>query len=964
MASAPAPAGPAEAWPLLLKTETRTLLNAGGSLQPSASTEPSNPDGPDADADGWEDLPGLSDALGTLTDNGGQPSFTIDLSQGAFFPSTLPRKRVDARTRAEQLEAQERAWDKAMPDLVDAYLAWKHRAALARDTSASAAASAAAQPTSATGDWFTVAAICDTSFERHLRVEQANNETASISLMRTGMMACTPIMPVVAISVGLLELYYRVRRRAPRLGIQPFVRALCDIHMCPYRPFLREQFSSAFDRYLAVLREVQRRVDGALGRDTPHWRALNACPPCSYKLEGEVELAIPGFIAMDGGQSMKRSATAGLADARVYHSDYRIPPEEVDLCADEVRRRVVPKKKKQDTEPDAPAFVTLNESGEPGDDAPTPSLCAHRWKNAKAEHHKIAPGMYTQTGGFVSMCRHGVVLWFAEMIRSGELAKYPLAIISRMLRVGMCGTRCGYDIGCAFQGTLDRSSLGLRAREAKITSGLNSFHGYGHNRLCQLAHHPLYQTGFGLEDLEICERFFSWLNGIGGVVRHASHYHWLQAFDLGILQWDEDKYHEISKFLLNNVRQAVRLKEEYEPLLSEFKRRTSLTDTDIEGWLEEERAYLEGLRAEPEEVGLKMDYIAMLNELEEAETALASKQSDYQDGLRAPSEEEIARKRLSPAAVTKLYKARVDAHNKYMKILEAVLALEGVLGIDLRWTTSSREYQDGLVEMAERDWRRALDRLELLMVQRMFELAKSHVFGYKLREAIGKGLKSRSQAIRTAVTRYNELAAALNPPAAPVNFATLMEWTEVQEFELLRRSRAGDVREKAWAQPANRLMAAKYYKVLRANEELIRCRIEARRLMTAMHDEERQLETTLGRLTASNPALGYELRELIARRMAVNDQHRFFLAKLAAIPGFEDILTPGVRLGTQDTEPAPVRAAGTQVIEPAPAHAAGRPPAADEHGDVWNVEAVENDGHEVEEEELHALHDYIATVDD
>ncbi|EJD47608.1 hypothetical protein AURDEDRAFT_163480 [Auricularia subglabra TFB-10046 SS5] len=943
----------------------RTLLNAGGFLQqPSVSTEPGNPDGPDADADGWEDFPGLSDALGALTDSGDQASFTIDLSQGAFFPSTLPRKRVDARTRAEQLEAQEHAWDRVMPDLVDAYLAWKHRAALARDTSASTAASAAAEPTSATGDWFTVAAICDTSFERHLRVEQANNETASISLMRSGMMACTPIMPVVAISVGLLELYYRVRRRAPRLGIQPFVRALCDIHMCPYRPFLREQFSAAFDRYLAVLREVQRRMDGALGRDTPHWRALNACPPCSYKLEGEVELAIPGFIAMDGGPSMKRSATAGLADPRVYHSDYRIPPEEVDLCADEVRRRVVPKKKKQDnTEPEAPAFVTLDEPGEPGDDAPAPSLCAHRWKNAKAEHHKIAPGMYVQTGGFVSLCRHGVVLWFAEMIRSGELAKYPLAIISRMLRVGMRGTRCGYDIGCAFQGTLDRSSLGQHARDAKITSGLNSFHGYGHNRLCQLAHHPLYHHGFGLEDLEICERFFSWLNGIGGVVRHASHYHWLQAFDLGIIQWDEDKYHELSKFLLNNVRQAVRLKKEYEPLLSEFKRRTGLTDTEIEGWLGEERAYLEGLKAEPEEVGLKMDYIAMLNELEDAEAVLASKQSDYQDGLRAPSEEEIARKRLSPAAVTKLYKGRVDAHNKYMKILEAVLALEGVLGIDNRWTTSSREYQEGLIQMAERDWRRALDRLELLMVQRMFELAKSHVFGYKLREAIGKGLKSRSQAIRTAVTRYNELAAALNPPAAPVNFATLMEWTELQEFELLRRSRAGDVREKAWAQPANRLMASKHYKVLRANEELVRCQVEARRLMTAMRDEERQLETTLGRLSAANPALSFELRELMVRRIAVNDHHRCVLAKLSGIPGFEGILTAGIRLGAQDTDLAAAPADDTTRADDA-TRADDHPPMPGGHGSVWNEDIAENDGHGVEEEELHALHDYMASVDD
>ncbi|EJD44456.1 hypothetical protein AURDEDRAFT_65269, partial [Auricularia subglabra TFB-10046 SS5] len=352
-----------------------------------------------------------------------------------------------------------------------------------------------------------------------MRIEQNAGEAAAVALMRAGMMACTPLAPAVAISIRMLELYYRVRRRAPRLGIQPFVRALCDIHMCPYRPFLREQFASAFDRYVAIKRDVQCQVEKALGHDTPHWRALNACAPCNYKLEGEPELTIPRLVAMDGGQSMKRSASAGLADARVYKSDYRIPPEEIDLCANEVQRR-------------APAFITLAEPGEPGDDAPSPSLCAHRWKNAKAEHHKIAPGMYTQTGSFVIVCRHGFVLWFAEMLHSGELAKYPLGIIARMLRVGLEGTRCAYDIGCAFQGTLDRSSLGMRARAAGITCGLNSFHGYGHNRLCQLGHHPLYQPGFGLEDLETCERFFSWLNAVAAVVRHASHYHWLQAVDL------------------------------------------------------------------------------------------------------------------------------------------------------------------------------------------------------------------------------------------------------------------------------------------------------------------------------------------------------------------------------------------------------------------------------------------------
>lgn len=108
---------------------------------------------------------------------------------------------------------------------------------------------------------------------------------------------------------------------------------------------------------------------------------------------------------------------------------------------------------------------------------------------------------------------------------------------------------------------------------------------------------------------------------------------------------------------------------------------------------------------------------------------LRAKQQDFEGGLREPSAEEIASQRLSPKSVQKLYKARVDAYTKYMELLEAVVALEGVLGIVERWTARSQQYQDAVARMAERDWRRALDRLEYLMVQRMFELAKSHTFG-------------------------------------------------------------------------------------------------------------------------------------------------------------------------------------------------------------------------------------------
>lgn len=45
-----------------------------------------------------------------------------------------------------------------------------------------------------------------------------------------------------------------------------------------------EQVSQAFDAYLAILREVEKRLKIVLARTAPHWRAKNSCPSCRYKV--------------------------------------------------------------------------------------------------------------------------------------------------------------------------------------------------------------------------------------------------------------------------------------------------------------------------------------------------------------------------------------------------------------------------------------------------------------------------------------------------------------------------------------------------------------------------------------------------------------------------------------------------------------------------------------------------------
>lgn len=89
--------------------------------------------------------------------------------------------------------------------------------------------------------------------------------------------------------------------------------------------------------------------------------------------------------------------------------------------------------------------------------------------------------------------------------------------------------------------------LGQKSASKRLQIFVNAFHGWAHNRLCQLKYHPLYRTGVGLEDLETLECVFSASNAIARTIRHATAFHWHQAVDLHFCQWDEEKYQELSK---------------------------------------------------------------------------------------------------------------------------------------------------------------------------------------------------------------------------------------------------------------------------------------------------------------------------------------------------------------------------------------------------------------------------------
>jgi hypothetical protein len=114
----------------------------------------------------------------------------------------------------------------------------------------------------------------------------------------------------------------------------------------PYHSYLSTQFRTAYDVYLELCRRVARKIDQALGHDTPNWRLRNCCPPCFYKLEDEPKLEFSCFISIDGNNSLKRlgetvrNQTARL-DSHTLESDRWLSAEEVDVFKDEVKSSLV-----------------------------------------------------------------------------------------------------------------------------------------------------------------------------------------------------------------------------------------------------------------------------------------------------------------------------------------------------------------------------------------------------------------------------------------------------------------------------------------------------------------------------------------------------------------------------------------------------------------------------------------------
>ncbi|KAF6742282.1 hypothetical protein DFP72DRAFT_830692 [Ephemerocybe angulata] len=731
-----------------------------------------------------------------------------------------------------------------------------------------------------------------------------DDQGIAAALLAQGLVPTAPYTPSSAFTVRTLELYRALHLRSPSLALQPFIKGLCDLQGIPFRRTFSDMFNNAYDLYLAILQEVEELVLRALGRSEAVWRVKNACPCCTYRLEGETKLRFGMLVTMDGNNSLRRLARCEivgdvgedgrpvLGPMRGVRDDRKVS-QRYYLTRDEVNRWARPPDPADPLAPQEDAAFEEFE-GEPS------NPCASRWHNMSSESTAKMWGIFDETGIFLCLCRHGFILVVSDMVQTGEQSKYPLATVATLLDTFGSDIGCGYDIGCKFASTITHSKLAAKAKEKNFTSLVGAFHGHAHNRLCQLSNLALYVEGMGLEDLEGCERMFSKSNQLAPSLRYASGFHREQKIEQYFKHMDShETIANLSKFLIDNYNQALEILSEQDDLKRRMREHGITNETVFVEWLEEERQYLAGLKDEPVDETLEMDYYQALVDLDANSTSLAEKRSKIHIYV-PPAPPSTAPKKPQGKRVRSPETELRHAVELHAKSLATVMDLEVRLDIKTRWKKGSEKWVAAADLVSKRRYQLCLDRLESLVVARVFELGKMNM-AKTGRTHISKSLQSRSQAIRTALERYNAAANAMKPRRQNLSWDQVVEYAFLADFDLLRDSRQ-DVRTRPWAQPGPRSIMHQHFKIIRAREEIQRLDIEIRRLITYMQDERAFLQHAESSTSRSTPiAITHHIRQYARQRTLFFNLHLGRLEKLKLkVPGVAPSLIPGAKAVADD----------------------------------------------------------------
>jgi hypothetical protein len=383
----------------------------------------------------------------------------------------------------------------------------------------------------------------------------------------------------------------------------------------------------------------------------------------------------------------------------------------------------------------------------------------------------------------------------------------------------------------------------------------------------------------------------------------------------------------LGSFIYNHYREALDVIHTNSAELAEIQACLQIADGDFEVYLNEERAYLHSLTCELPEDTLHFDYVEHWMTSQRRGTF---SHCITVSGLILPSnrgEWEAARSAANMIANTpglsNIYNRIIQANRLVLSALtkhsntdQRVALYENQLNLHLRWEMTSDKYKDVKKKVVEWEYRRALDELERLIVQRLFELTKMNLSGtgqffnhtqtrsltfapfpgYKMRTQIAKGLQKRSEAIHKALGWYNAEASRLTLPHPKLGWKQIVDYTFLAEFDLLCHSRT-NIHSALWAQPGHREATIKYLEVMRTCEEIQRLNVEYLHLRMHIHDEEALYLRTIDPVKDAQPALATELTKQWTLRCMVNLIHRGCLNCTEALSGYTG--THGVGVAVQ-----------------------------------------------------------------
>jgi hypothetical protein len=176
---------------------------------------------------------------------------------------------------------------------------------------------------------------------------------------------------------------------------------------------------------------------------------------------------------------------------------------------------------------------------------------------------------------------------------------------------------------------------------------------------------------------------------------------------------DTERRLGLGKFIYTKYKEAGKRASEITETFVQLQLGNEVRNRTYEMYLQEETILLTSLKTEPPLEQARFNYITAL---------------DRYSAASACWENEATKAGINPGMTVlptrPLPKSLTDALKAKNVAAVDIGLLEGILGLDHRWEPTSAEYLETKKLLVERKYRLALDRLERLIIQRLFELQK------------------------------------------------------------------------------------------------------------------------------------------------------------------------------------------------------------------------------------------------